>query len=107
MLAVARRILRFAGIDEARHDALLFHKGLHAVAPHVPAVRIGFDALLVERVDMDVFLVLEGLQQPAQAIADRWLLRHRTVLEQLAVARFVVAQDNVKFVHRLQARWIR
>ena len=48
---------------------------------------------------MDIFLVLEGLQQPAQAIADRRLLRHRTVLEQLAIARLVMAQDNVQLVH--------
>ncbi|MNV81241.1 hypothetical protein D3C71_1748940 [compost metagenome] len=99
MFAIARSILCFTGIDKARHYGLLLQKSFHPVTPHVPAVRIGLDALFVKRVNMNVFLILEGLQQPAQTIADRRLLRHRAVVEQLPIARFIVTQDHVQLIH--------
>ena len=48
---------------------------------------------------MNVFLVFEGLQQPAQTIADRRLLRHGAILEQLTIARFIVAHDHMQLIH--------
>ena len=47
----------------------------------------------------NVFLVLKGLEQPAQAVRHRRLLRHGAVLEQLAVTGFIVPHNDVQLVH--------
>ena len=47
----------------------------------------------------NIFLILEGLKQPAQAVRHRRLLRHGAVLKQLAIAGFVVPHDDMQFIH--------
>ena len=99
MLAELRRIGLFRGVDPVRRNALLFHKRFDAVAPHVPAVRVRLHALFVKGMNANVFLVLEGLKQPAQAVRHGRLLRHGAVLKQLAIAGFIVAHDDVQLVN--------
>ena len=48
--------------------------------------------------DTDIFLIFEGLQQPAQTIGYR-LLRHRAVFKQLTIARIVVTHDDMQLIH--------
>ena len=98
MIQILRRVALFRGVDPVRLNALLVHKGADPAAPDVPAVRIRFHPLFIEGVDADIFLVLEGLQQPAQAIGHGRLLRHRALFKQLAVAGIVVAHNDVQLI---------
>ncbi len=99
MLQILRGVRLFRGVDPVRLDPFLFHKRLNAVAPDIPAVGIGLHPLFVKGMDTDIFLVLKGLQQPAQAIGNRRLLGHGARLKQLAVTRIVVAHDDMQLVH--------
>ncbi len=99
MLRVLRGVGLFRGVDPVRLNPFLFHKGFYAVAPHVPAVGIRLHALFVKGMNTNVFLVFEGLQQPAQAIGYGRLLGHGAGFEQLAVALIIVAHDDMQFVH--------
>ena len=47
----------------------------------------------------NIFLVLKGLEQPAQAVRHGRLLRHGAVFKQLTVTGFVVAHDDVQLVN--------
>ncbi len=98
MRLILRAILLFAGIDAVRQNTLVGHIGLNTGAPDIPAVRIRLHALFVKGVNMNIFLIFEGLQQPAQAIADRRLLRHGAVFKQLAIARVVIAHHDMQLI---------
>ena len=98
MLAELRCVGLFRGVDPVGRNALLFHKRFNAVAPHVPAVWIRLHALFVKRMNANVFLIFEGLKQPAQAIRHRRLLRHGAVFKQLTVTGFIVTHDDVQLV---------
>ena len=99
MLAELRRVGLFRGVDPVRRNALLFHKRFDAVAPHVPAVWVRLHTLFVKGMNANVFLVLEGLKQPAQTVRHGRLLRHGAVFKQLTIAGFVVPHDDVQLVH--------
>lgn len=68
------------------------------MAPDVPAVRIGLHPLFIEGVDANILLIFKGLQQPAQAVRHRRLLRHGALFKQLAVAGIVIAHNDMQLI---------
>ena len=98
MLKVLRRIGLFRGIDPVRLDPFFAHKSADPMAPDVPAVRIGLHPLFIEGVDANILLIFKGLQQPAQAVRHRRLLRHGALFKQLAVAGIVIAHNDMQLI---------
>ncbi|SUG49674.1 Uncharacterised protein [Salmonella enterica subsp. arizonae] len=49
--------------------------------------------------DTNIFLVFEGLQQPAQSIRHGRLLRHSAILKQPAIARIVISHNDMQLIH--------
>ena len=98
MLAELRGIRLFRGVDPVRRNPLLFHKRFDAVTPDIPAVRIRLHALFVKGMNANIFLVFKGLEQPAQAVGNGRLLRHRAVFKQGTVTRVVVTHDDMQLI---------